>query len=191
MNSTKQNVQPTVTPATANNFVALSQMQMFNLLAAERGATFITFVAHTSPKMRKTNNPWANNAVKIAKVNGQVNFHYDAAVLRALAKEGKSETDFQKGESWHEPVKRPDGTLTPFCQHKTKGTYYLRFRLIGSVDSRYETLDGQPIDANEIDPFLQKSDYSNQGLDDPIKFLVYGLENIKQLTLNGVNYLIS
>lgn len=191
-NTTNQTVTPTVTPVTPTSQAqVISGVGLFNLLCQERGATFVTFVAETEPKMRKTGNPYADNVVKTAKINGQLNFHYDNAVLKELAKEGKDAADFRKGESWHTPVIRPDGTLTPFCQHKTKGTYYLRFRLIGKMSASFATKDtGAAIADADIDSFLVKSDYANQGCDNPIIFLTYGLDSIKQMTLNGITYLV-
>jgi len=89
--------------------VVIRSIDVFNLLAAEKGATFITFVAQTEPKMTRTGNPFVKgkgktaivDVVKTARINAQVNFWYDTAVLRELAKEGKSPSDFKKGESWH------------------------------------------------------------------------------------------
>ena len=183
--------QAVATPATATSqAVVVSGINLFNILCQLKGANFITLVAETEPKMRKTGNPYANDIIKTAKINGQINFHYDKAVLNRLAKEGKDESSFRQGESWHQPVIRPDGTLTPFCQHKTKGSYYLRFRLLGRIDATFATKDGRPVNETEIDAFLQKSDYSNQGCDDPIIFLTYGLDSIKQMTINGVTYMV-
>ena len=188
MNQTVTN--PILTPAATSNAVVVRSIEIFNLLAAERGATFITFVAQTEPKMRKTGNPYVGNVVKTAKVNGQLNFNYVKAVEKALVNEGKSKEDFKQGESWHTPVLRDDNTMTPFCQHKKTGAYYLRFRMIGKIESTYQTKDGQPINDADLEPFIVKSDYANQGLDEPIIFLTYGLESIRQLTMNGQTYIV-
>jgi hypothetical protein len=156
------------------------------LLEGQRGATFIGFTAETEPKMRKRGNPYAGRVRKVAKVSGQIDFHYDGAVLRQLAKEGKDASCFFAGESWHEPVIRADGTLTPFCRHKQNGQMYLRFRLLAVSEVRYVLDSGEDVSKETLEPWLEKaSEYKNQGTDEPIRFLVYKLENIKELTVDS------
>ena len=156
------------------------------ILENKRGATFIGFVAETEPKMRKTGNPYAGRVKKVAHVSGQINFHYDKAVLAQLAKEGKDASCFFAGESWHEPVIRDDGTLTPFCRHKTNGKMYLRFRSLAVSEVRYVTDSGEEVAKEALEPFLTPaSEYKNQGTDKPIRFLTYGLDTIKELTVDG------
>jgi archaeosine-15-forming tRNA-guanine transglycosylase len=151
------------------------------------GATFVTFTAKTSPRMRKTNNPF-NGVQKISRINGMLNFHYDNAVLRRLEKEGKSAEDFTKGESWHMPVMN-DGKLTPLCVKKTDpNAFYLRFMLLNILSTDYVMPDGRVIASSDLDPFMQKSDYSNQGLDKPVLFLTYSLDSIEEITIGGETY---
>lgn len=95
----------------------MSRLDFASLLLAKRGSAPITFIAHTMPRMRKTANPHFD-AVKIAKTNGMVNFHYDSGVTRRLEKEGKDESEFKRGGSYHVPVLSNDGKLTPLCIHK-------------------------------------------------------------------------
>ena len=157
-------------------------------LDAMRGATFVTVVTNTEPRMRKTNNPFYGKLRKVARYNGQVNFQYDGAVERQLVKEGKSLDEFRRGESWHVPVIRDDGTLTPFCQHKGNGSRYLRFRLLNVIDSRFEMSDGTPVDESKVKEFLQTgNNYANQGTDDPVKIITVALDNVESLTANGEN----
>ena len=176
----------------AKTAIVIDEQELVNMLSSERGATFITFVAETEPKMRKTGNPFNGRVVKVAKVNGMVNFHYDKAVERRLEKEGKDVADFQRGTSWHEPVIRADGTLTPFCQHKTKGDWYLRFMLCGNaIESEYRYIDGTIIDTAEIIPWLTKSKpYTNQGTDEPVKILTYKIGGIVRIVMNNTNYIV-
>jgi hypothetical protein len=169
---------------------SITRERLFDMLSVLKGATIITFVAKTEPKMRKTGNPFVGNVWKWAKVNGILNFHYDKAVLKRLEKEGKSADEFKQGSSWHEPV-MVDNKLTPFCKHKTNGKFYLRFMLKGAIESEYRQNDGTPIDFKDIEKFIpEKSDYANQGTDDPIIFLTYGLESIQQITMNGETFQI-
>jgi hypothetical protein len=58
------------------------------------------------------------------------------------------------------------------------------------IDTEYTRLDGTPIAKADIDPFLIKSDYASQGLDDPLIFATYGLDGIRAMTMNGITYLV-
>jgi hypothetical protein len=162
------------------------------LLQDKRGATFIGFSAETEPDMNKRGNPYYGKVKKVAHHGGQINFWYDEAVLRQLAREGRDASCFMAGESWHTPVLRDDGTLTPFCQHKTNGKLYLRFRSLSVSDVRYiNDQDGTEIPLESIKPWLrEKSSYENQGTEVKIRFLVFKLESIKTLVLDNVTYVL-
>jgi hypothetical protein len=85
-----------------------------------------------------------------------------------------------------EPVIRADGTLTPFCRHKQNGQMYLRFRSLAVSEVRYVMDNGEEVAKETLEPWLEKaSEYKNQGTDEPIRFLVYKLENIKELRLDS------
>ena len=202
MPATLTNVKTPVVVVVASPFnapstaIVISEQRMISILSDVRGCEPITFIARTDPKMRKTGNPFVGRVVKVAKVNGLVNFNYEANVLKQLEREGKSPADFQQGESWHEAVVRNDGTLTPFCKHKTNGSLYLRFRLIGSIESEYRWINSDtPLTSAEMDqlrPFIVVSTYSNQGVEagSEIKFLTYGFSSVKVLTLEKQTFVI-
>jgi len=110
-------------------------------------------------------------------------------VCRPLLKEGKSLDDFRKGESWHEPVLDEQGRLTPFCRHKKPPhNLYLRFLHLNTIGHpTYTTESGQILTLEQVQPFLPKREnaYGNQGLDKPLRFLVYSLDNIEEIHVNG------
>lgn len=178
----------------ANNTIAqvVNTARLIDVLKDSRkGAKPISCVAKTEPKMRKTGNRFHGKVVKVAMINGMVNFHYDNAVLRRLEKEGKDSSEFHKGTSWHEPV-MVDGKMTPLCQHKKNGTHYLRFMLINSTSElRWKDSDKElsSKELEEIKEFMPKSRYENQGLDNPVKILTYSLDSIKTLTMDKVTYI--
>jgi hypothetical protein len=181
---------PTTVPITGTTVQTISRAELVALLMDCKGATPVTFIAETEPKMRKTGNPFLG-VTKIAKVNGMVNFSYDLGVMRRLEKEGKSADDFKQGTSWHVPVMK-DGRLTPLCEHKDRvGQFYVRFMFIATVEDPQYFLNGKPIDAKDVEPFLPpKRGYANQGLDKPLIFLTYSLDDIRQITFNKQTYQI-
>lgn len=162
--------------------------EIFNGMIALRGATFVSIIAATEPKMRKTGNPYVGVAHKVAVVNGQVNFDYDHAVENARVKEGSDPDDWTKGQSWHEPV-LADGRFTPFCRHKKDGTYYLRIRRQSGSSTIIDRNTGQDI-GEAVKPFLQVSSRDNQGLSKPVEFLTYGLSSIKAATFGGKTFVV-
>lgn len=151
-------------------------------LESVRGSLMMTVSVSVEPKMRKTDNPYYGKVRKNSRYNGQVNFHYDPAVIRQLEKEGKSPDCFRKGESWHEPVIREDGTLTPFCQHKKNGKRYLRFRILNTIDSEYVDDNNNRIEKSELEKYLQESGgYANQGTDNPVRIITVDLDNVTKI----------
>jgi hypothetical protein len=180
----------------------ISTDDFVEMLMKERGANIISFTHCTtmskSGKMvkkdreTKTPNPYYGDCFKSQDANGMINFHYDKGVLKRLEKEGKSPEDFKKGESWHEPVIRHDGTLTPFCRSKKDPRkVYLRFMLNQSSNVRYHTANGQTIETENVKPYLAKrSDYANQGLEKPLIFQVWNIDDINKISLNGQKYQI-
>ena len=230
-------VSPTIVTTRINpakNVAFIGEREMLALLFAKRGATMLSFVAQTDPKPLKksrtdgTPTPWSS-LIKVAKVNGVVNFHYDEGVIRRLAKEGKSDSDFRKGSSFHQPILTEDGKLTPFAIHKADAAavvgwhtivqkkdnsgpnvvdstandftiddllksptarIYIRFQLKSAIDSEYMG-DGKTLTYEDVKNYIPlPSSYDNQGLDDPLKFLCYGVETIQSLNLDGMTYLI-
>lgn len=173
----------------------LTIFQLQTLLQDIKGACFLSFVAETVPTMKKTGNPHMDRGIKkVARVHGLINFQYEDGVLRRLEKEGKQSSDFQRGTSWHEPVFREDGTMTPFAQHKNpekRNLSYLRFMKRGRIEAVYEDEFGNEVNENELKPWLRKSRYGNQGLDDPLEILVYGLDKIREITIKGQTYVIA
>ncbi len=168
----------------------LSEAELVAKLSDQRGATILTFTAKTDARLKKTGNPYGQ-VYKIARVNGLVNFHYDNGVLRRLEKEGKSPEDFRKGDSWHVAVLTDDGKLTPFSVHPKTGEFYIRFLHVATLQTIYVTEDGKELTADEVAPFLpKKSEYKNQGLEDPLVFLTYKLAGIQEIVLEGETFSI-
>ncbi len=165
----------------------VSRVELVAFLMALKGATFATFKFNTDARAKKTGNPFGTIR-KETTVNGQLNFHYDNAVVNRLAKEGKGPEVFEQGTSWHHPIKRADGSLTPFASKKGEAEpSYIRFRLLQQIAGPdfFDTL-GRPLAAEVVKPFLPKpSSYDNQGTEDPVIFLTYGLDAVRELTADG------
>lgn len=177
-------------PSIVQAVPASSIEELATFLMEIKGASFVTFLAETElPKMRKTGNPFVG-ATKLAVVNGTINFFYDKAVLRRLEAEGKGPEAFERGESWHVPEKRSDGTLTPFALHKKTGERYLRL-MPGKTLSKAYVLNGEQVPTDEIERFIPAPFFpSNQGLDKPVQFRVWKLAGIHAMNTEGRSFRI-
>lgn len=164
-------------PSVNKDTLILSLMNM-------KGSNFISFVSHTQPKMKKTGNIYANKIVKISNVSANVGFDYESGVNRRREKEGK-ETDFQSKSNWHEPVIN-NGSITALSRHCKTGELYLRCNVLKSNSVYVNIENGEIVEKEALDPFLQKTDYkSSQGLDDSqITFNCYKLDSIKSITFD-------
>jgi len=192
-----------VTVKVAPSIKMISTDDLVKMLMLEKGATIISFTHCTTmsksgkmvQKDRKTKNanPYWGDCFKTQDANGMINFHYDKGVLRRLEKEGKTADDFKQGESWHMPILRPDGSLTPFCCKKSDPRQiYIRFMLNASNNVRYHTANGKKIETESVKPYLAKrSDYANQGLEKPLIFQVWGIDDVKFITINKQRYQIT
>jgi hypothetical protein len=219
-NTTQPVVAPVTTPVPPT-IVVISEGDLITKLLALKGATFVTFTAVTDAdtclgvKKGLPANIYHKDCFKTATVNGIVNFHYDAGVIRRLLKENNTPapdgaspdklreladaagvlSKFKEGTSWHQPIVRADGTLTPLCQHKKNAqSLYLRFQYRESVGTpTYATHDGKVIDPNYIKPYLPAaSTYENQGLvGEVLRFLVYAVRGITRITMMGTTYSIA
>lgn len=177
----------------------MTHNDLIQTLLDTKGATVITFTANTNPKayaknqQTKSPNPYARPFQKINTVNGIVNFHYCKGVLRRLKKEGKSESDFRQGTSWHTPLIL-NGKLTPLCLSKNEQNQntYVRFMFLRRIGNpTYLDKNHRPLDYNNIQDFLpEPSTYENQGLTRPLIFLTYNILNITNVTINKKSYTI-
>jgi len=193
-----------VTVEIAKPIKMISTDDLVKMLMLEKGANIISFTHCTtmskSGKMvqkdrkdKSVKNPYWGDCFKTQDANGMINFHYDTGVLRRLEKEGKSADDFKQGESWHMPILRTDNTLTPFCCKKSDPRQiYIRFMLNTSTNVRYHTANGKKIETENVKPYLcERSDYSNQGLEKPLIFQVWGIDDITHMTINKQRYQIT
>lgn len=169
----------------------INQQQLVGILMGVLGAKAVSFSAKTKANVRKT--PYGD-IFKLSRVNGMVGFQYDDGVVRRLAKEGKTDADFRRGESWHEPVVDDQGRLTPLCVNKkSDGKGYLRFMYRKTLgEPRYFGADGEELTQSQVEPYLRKSsNYENQCLDKPLEIKVYALENLLSISVDGQSYEMS
>jgi hypothetical protein len=133
----------------AASFLGISLPQFQALLCEARGARFVTVTTLTVPDMRKTNNPYIGRVKKVSRINGVVNFHYEHAVNRSLAKRGEEPSFIAQPRKWGVRL-----TGTPFVSHITKEGFhrlYLVMKVEKCIDHEYRYVDsGEMLTDSEV-----------------------------------------
>ena len=164
----------------------MNTAMVHNILDGIKGAKILSIVYTSEVKARKTGNPY-KSIRKVSKINAMINYHYEDGVKRRLAAEGKNPNDFSAGSSWHSPV-MVNGRMTAFCKHNKTGAEYLRLMLNRVISTQYFA-DGKPVEKSEIEEFLpKKNSYSGQGLNNSMKVITLGIDNVLEITVNGKTY---
>lgn len=170
----------------------LSRAELVEKMQNRRGAFVATIVAETVPAMRKTGNPYVG-ATKISRVNGLLNWIYENAVNRQRCREntpvdanGEVEHFEAAPRKWGQRIRRDDGTVTPLVEHK--GKHYVELKVERSLGYEYRH-NGQPVDAEAIEEFLpDRKEGARQEVENPVILRDYSIENIRQITIDGIVY---
>ncbi len=165
----------------------ITHAQMIAMMAALRGATFVTFEARTVPDLyvrhpqTREMNPFLGNIVKIAQVNGTINFIYENAVNRQRTRE-ELEADFEAmPRQWGRRI-----VGTPLVEHK--GNHYLEVKVERSITHYYTTLDGAPLPTEQVERFRKPTGRSRQGVEREIILRDYGIHNIVEMRMQSEQY---
>ncbi len=165
--------------------IAITEHQLILVLTGlPKGNNFVTIVATTEPKMRKTGNPLFGKVFKTSRVNGSIQFDYENNVNAQKMREGQTPDFKAQAPVW--------GTrVGDSCLILHNSNFYFYVRIIKSLGYAYHTADGKPIDATEVTPYLyERKASATQELDKEIIVRKYALANIREITINGTHYQI-
>lgn len=180
----------------------ISVAQLRQMLATSRGSCFVTFVARTSARARKTANPhWP--VTKLARVNGVIGFNYGLTVRRQQLREGRRLTFKSEPRDWGNRMdpatpksampagrkKRRRGLCPLYCH---KGRDYLDVKVERVLEVSYFAGDGREMRFDQVERFLpvRKCNAKHQGVRRQIVLRDYHLESIESITFNGNSYLV-
>ena len=186
-NAVSQAVFSNPTKATVQ---AIKEVDLIAMMLRNKGASAVTIVARTEPKMRKTGNPFAAGEVfKVSRVNGMIGWDYANSVNNQRGREGVVAADFVAHKrTWGEKI---DGT--PLVAHK--GSLYLELKVEKSLDHRFEDANGDELDDTTVDmvkTFLPvRKQAATQQTVKPIILRDYNLSTILSITYKGVCYLVA
>ena len=111
-------------------------------------------------------------------------FDYVVSVNGRLEREGK-ESNFEGQENWFEVISK--GLVV---NKSNPNKFYFRYQY--QFDSTTESVsyfENNPIEKVMYESFLtEKGNYENQGLDNPCRFQVCDLDNIRQISIDKEKY---
>lgn len=173
----------------------VTRQELVERLDGIRGARMVTIFAETplADKMRKKldgrPNPYLA-AVRRVNLNGVINWHYGNAVDRQREREGQptnAEGYVLRFEplprSWGERLRREDGTLRPWVEHK--GQFYLEVKPERYLHDEF-VLDGKPLDAEDVKPwFYDRDEGKRQEVERVVRCRDYRIDRILSVTIGG------
>lgn len=161
----------------------VTSKQLIKLLKQTTHSTFATITLITKPRMRKTENPYYDTAIKLSTYNVCLNFDYERSVNRQREREEKRQ-NFVGEDNW--------GEHESPCIIKLKGTYYLQCKLEKRLKVDYINSKTNEDLSKAIEPFLYKS-YSSkkQDLEKEVICIRPKIDNILTVTMNNETYVKS
>lgn len=174
----------------AANYERVGLEALQALLLTTEGAEPFTLTALTVPDYRKRKCPFKDDILKLARVNGMINWDYTNAVNRQRAREGVAPNFVALPRRWGTPLAK-----TPFVSHVTKDgrhKLYVRFRAMRLLGVEYFHLDGRPIPTELADPWINKPEPNErQGVEQEVYERDYTVTNILSVVVNKRGYVLT
>jgi hypothetical protein len=174
------------------NFKGVSMISMISDTPMEMNKFLDYWVINEEGKKKKnpnpTPNPYYESGIRNVSRKYQINIgfnDYEKLVNDRREKEGL-DRDFEQEDNWFEVL-----STSLVTDKKTNSKFYLRYQRTdkSTLETEYK-FEGNEIERQLFESFLVKSnsDYSNQGVNNTLKFEVCNLENIKEVVWNGTKY---
>jgi len=196
------------TKVTFTEIKEISRRQLVDLFfkIELKGTNFVQVLTKTTPNMNKTDNPFYQKSDKtflvhkISDTNCQIGWWYDNAVNNRRQKEGNTAVFEQKARTWGQHMVNPINYKVSkiMIDHKNKQGQYKQYAQLRTLDVkateyRYNLtnnpLDGQALSL--LNNFLVKRQKTKtQNLEQDIIVSDYNLDNILQITINKVKYIV-
>lgn len=166
---------------------AITSNELVEILNQVQKGTFANILTETNVRMNKKNNAYFGLITKIAKQNVLLGSNYENRVNNNLDKEQK-ESNFISQSS-----KVGNHISTCILFNENTQLYYLQAEYFGEVKPQIEYYyNGNIIEKEKFAEFLpQKNSPSQNGLDNKVNIFSPKIENIKEISLNKIKYIIS
>jgi hypothetical protein len=171
------------------------QVILQNFKVVQGMAVFGSLFQATTPKMlvkdriTKEKNPF-NVITKESKVSCIFNADYEKQVVNQLKREDKEETEYKKGFSAMEL--KFFGNNDFYCENVKNEKKVIRYRPNDKVKPTTEYFaDNKKVSFDQVKNYLpEPSKATNQGTEKEILWRTVYLENIQEITLNKVKYIV-
>ena len=165
--------------------MTLSQMtisisELVDILLKVKGSTMVGFTSETVPRLL-AGNPWVN-LVKSSRVNANLCFDYEKAVNRQRIREGKVADFVVQPRKWGKHIGK-----SPVVEHK--GKLYLNAK-INSSTAVY-IADGKIVTDAEVYAWMGEKHSGRQHVDKTVESRDFSMENIRELRMDGIEYIIN
>lgn len=169
------------------NTMNINTQGLLNILNQQEKSTFINLTTEIVVKMNKTNNPYYNQVKKQSKCNYLIGNSYEDRWGSNGEREGFDTTTFVVDEN---KVGKHISKCVLFNERLNK--YYLQVERFDEIKPQVEyTFEGNTIDKVLFESFMVKVSQSNkQPQQRKVKFISFGFDSIKEITLNGTRYII-
>jgi len=166
----------------------ISYQELITLLMGVKRPTFTHILSKTKPKMNKTNNIYYDKVEKISKGTYFIGGNYEDMVNTRMFKEGL-EPNFESKEC--SVGQKVEGSICLQFNDNLNRHYLQYFTFPTShIKSEYIFM-GNPIEKVMFEDFLSKSSTtSRQPQENKHKPKSFTCTNIREITLEGVHYII-
>ena len=174
----------------------ITQQELVDILSTVDGSKplFISLVAEVDVQLKKTNNVYANDKVtKINKYMGIINYNYQNSVNLQRMRENKI-ADFKAKVAYASKINDEyNGCLSV---HNTTGQMYLTFKEQNCASNPIYKINNRVVGSDVVEYLNQfrtnrRKAATHQNVEEQIQHRNVKIENIKVITLNGVEYTIS
>ena len=186
----------------------ISEKELANRLENFTGASFVSIVTETEPKMNvksrltKEPNPYIGRVKRVAVRGGMIGADYSNAVQnRRVAEDHPGAMDGQEFRAealWNGKGEHVNGSKC-LARHKGTGALYLVF--YPRQDSEGDVVvkesewlcDGQPIEVSALASYLPpvREGSPRQETERPVAWRTIALENITSITIGGETFTIT
>lgn len=152
--------------------------ELVEILKLQKKGTFSHFVIHTTPKMRKTNNPYFDKVTKVTEGNIYLGGNYETRV--------KNNTGIGDFTPEHNRVGEHIGEGMCILENTKLGRFYLQYEWFDEVRPKSQYIfNGDPIEKGLFEGFMNNYTPNQYG----VNVQSVNVNNIKELTLNKVKYI--
>ena len=167
--------------ATIAERIEISAADFIGMLYSVRGATMVSFIASTEPRL-KAGNPFPGLR-KITKIGGVLNFNYAASVNRQREREGMTPDFVAEPRKWGQRVEG-----TPIVTHN--GKFYVEAKVERSEIMGYIMPDLSMVDEHEVLNWLPNRHGGRQHVEKTIILRDFAVENLRSMRIKGNEYVI-